>query len=252
MPVITRAQVVLRNRSNMPEDSVVNTFNFTSSTAPNAALLESLSEAVRDFYVLDPITTTPPFRYRISDYLGGQVADTGHQVRMYTYDEDTGARLAYDGAPPEHIEAFDFLGDARGDTPDFPAQVACALTTRATTPVAVPLAQRSGRVYIGPLNLLARYAPSGAAEVRVDVDFAGALIQSGQALMTAASALGPAWCVYSRPYAGRAEILRPGRPPLPALPARSGAAYIIDQVTVDNRLDVQRRRGMKATTRYTT
>ena len=57
--------------------------------------------------------------------------------------------------------------------------------------------------------------------------------------------------VYSRPYAGRGtnEEFRADGTPLPPLPARAGAVYKVNQFSVDNALDTQRRRGERATVR---
>lgn len=246
---IVRAQVVFATESGLPRDRAVNTFHFVRATEPNVAQLEAIAEAVRDFYVVDPDTTPEP---RICDLLGGQVKTTGHEIRMYTYDDPTGDRLAYNGAPPEYVELFDFLGDTRQDLATVPSEVAAKVTFRAIASPLVPLAQRTGGVYLGPLNNTGVSNVAGQQEVRPSNDLISAAIKAGNDLITASAGLGAPLAVYSRPFAGRAANtrFRANGTPLPALPARDGIGYIVDQVSMDNALDTQRRRGWDATTRY--
>lgn len=244
--MLMRAQVVFRHVSNLAEDRVVNTFHFDIGVAVEAGELEAMAELVRDFYVTN---VGAPATQQLSEFLGFQIADTGHEVRCYTLNEADGTRLTYEGAPPDYVEAFDFVGDTRPSLAHFPSEVACKLTLRNTTEVSIPLARRTGGVYIGPLNLEATSNVGGQNEVRPSTDLINTMLAAGDWLATQAEAAGNALVVYSRPYAGRGEIVRPGRTTLPALPARAGVAYPVTQVSVDDALDTQRRRGRAATSR---
>lgn len=245
---IVRAQVVFATESGLPKDRAVNVFHFLAPGAVLAAELEDVAEAVRDFYTVDPDTTPEP---RLCDLIGGQVPATGHEVRMYTYDEASGDRLTYNGAPPEHVELFDFLGDTRSDLATVPSEVAAKVTFRNISTPAVPLAQRTGGVFIGPLNNTGVSNVAGQQEVRPSNDLLSAAIKAGNDLIAASAALGIPLCVYSRPFAGRAANtkFRANGTALPALPARPGVGYVVDQVSMDNALDTQRRRGWSATQR---
>lgn len=246
---VIRAQVVFNPQGGLIEDRVVNTFHFTGPADPDGALLNTIAEKVRDFYV----TPAPAVPYPLSSLLGAQIADAGHEVRIYTLDQVTGDRLSYNEAPPEHVEAFSFVGDARGDTPGIPAEVAAVLTLRNNTVVGVPVARRRGRIYFGPLGDGTITGTSGGADATLAPSLR-ALIAAGNKLKADIEVAGQAWVIYSRPFGGRGaeEKRRADGTFLPALPARPGTVYPVEQVTLDNAVDIQRRRGRKATTKWTT
>lgn len=238
MPV-ARCQVVLQPLSALPADQVVNTFSVDLGSSFTLADLQAIEEAVWDFYV-EPVGALAP----LSTYLAKSVADNGHQCRVFTYDEVTGDRLAYNGAPPEWVGPTDFVGRT-DETWGLPQEVALKCTFRNTTELLVPLARRTGGVKVGPLEW--NQGVEGANGVAVPAAvFVTRLADVGDRLKDDLAALGFPLVVWSRPFPGRGEVVRPGKPTLPALPARPGALYPVDTVFVDDEWDTVRKRGRRA------
>lgn len=246
MTTLYRAQVVIKHVDALQRDALSNTFHVRlSASAPPTA--EAVAEAVRDFYT-DPPTGQAGSLY---NYFGAQVANTGHEVRMYKYDSVDGARLPYEGAPPDHVEVFDLVSRGTPD-PSLASEVAVAVTLRNLSSSTVPMAQRSGRVFIGGLDTGCTAQVSGVA--RPSAAFRTQLLDCAKQLVTDLHALcgaGEGLVVWSRPYAGRAAdtAFRANGTALPALPARAGVTRLVDQVSVDDAFDTQRRRGERALAR---
>jgi hypothetical protein len=241
-----RAQVVHAHKDGQPKDAFVNTFHFLddSDADMTAARAEVVAELVRDFY-LTPGTgdTIEPM-----DLFGNQVAATGHQVRMYPIVIETGDDKRGLGMPPLWVETFDHLGRVVAAT-SLPSELAACLSYRNNSSGAVPPARRRGRIYFGPLKADESQVEAGTGRAFIGAGARNILLNAGRKLRTQSGVIGAPWVVYSRPFAGRGEIVRPGRTTLPALPARDGARYIVEELWIDDAFDVQRRRGEKFVTR---
>jgi hypothetical protein len=247
--VIIRCVAQFEAMSGLAADRVQNVWHVRDDGVDNERL-DNIAQHIRDFYV-DPAEPN----LALQTYFPGQIANAGHSIRCYTYDVATGERLAYEGAPPEHVEPFTFanrtistlLGSA------LPTEVAVCLTMRNVTEANVPLARRSGRIYFGPVGESALDRTTN--QPRVAAALSTALMAAGNELVGRLDLTLPGpnegLVVYSRPYAGRGanEEFRANGTALPALPARAGATYKVDQFSVDNAPDTQRRRGERATVR---
>lgn len=242
MPLV-RAQVVLAHKSGLPKDQVVNTFHFFPDglTTPD---LEGIAADLVNFY--DVVQTGETTALRAS--LSSSISIGPHTIRLYEIDMATGENQPYSGAPPIYTTTFSF--GAAPAVQGYPAEVALVLTQKNLTGATpgggnfnTPQAQRRGRIYFGPIASNAGTVVSNV--LRPDPGIIQKLNASGKALMGSLHN----WVVYSRPFAGRSEVVRPGRTTLPALPARNGQAYLIQQVSVDNAFDTQRRRGEAASAR---
>lgn len=246
-----RLQVIHKHLSGLPRDNFVNTFHVQQIGTAGITLgdIEDIAEAVRDFYVVAPGGVGETMSEQFSDV----VATTGHEVRAYLMEEDTGLRTGAEGDPPEHTEVFDHLGrNAAGSRTGYPSEVAACLSYKNTTIGGVPARRRRGRIYIGPLyqgfgveGTFQR--PSIMAATRTF------MIDVAQELVTrlAATGAGYEWGIFSRPYEGRDAIPRETRPDLPAIPPRGGAFYPINEFWVDDAFDTQRRRGERPVSRTT-
>lgn len=246
MTTLWRAQVTLKHKSGLPRDSVTNTwwFDAVDFTITEAAA-EAVAERLRAFYVVDPgAAQAAP----IMNYLSISLAATGHEIKMAPIDSFTGEDTRGEAFPPMWTEVFDFVGWAPNATP-LPSEAACCLSMKNLGSSAAPPRQRRGRVFIGSLGQNAGEQVANvlrpAQAFREDLGAAANLMADAQA--AAATPL----VVFSRPYAGREELERPGNPrgPLPALPARAGSIYPVTDFWIDNAFDTQRKRGERATLR---
>lgn len=135
-----------------------------------------------------------------------------------------------------------------------PSEVSCCLSFRnnsGSVPgggnFGSPLAQRRGRIYFGPCSV-DMSQPDGSIVPRPHATLIDRLNAAAFGMIDPTPDDNE-WVIYSRPFAGRPFTERPNKKPLPALPARQGQAYFVEQSWVDNAWDTQRRRGEKATAR---
>lgn len=243
-----RAQAVLHHVSGLPRDEASNTFWFdTVGATPDVAEAEAIAEMVRDFYV----EVHAPNTLALADYLHRCITTNGHRVKVVPIDATTGLDERGLGFPPLWTENFDMLGRSV-DTQPNPNEVALCLSFKSNESGAVPPARRRGRIYFGPLG---GGATANLGDITVPIaDLMSHLLEAGSWLKTeAATVTGREWDIYSRPYAGRGVVPRPGNPrgDLPALPARIGALYAVDELWVDNAFDTIRKRGERPTARIT-
>lgn len=153
---------------------------------------------------------------KISDYLSEAVDQGNTRIRLY------------DLADPE--PRVPFLDDvvAFGEpasSAKLPPELALCVSYQATRISGLDQANRRGRLYIGPLNSLAMGA---SPNDRPSPLFIADLKSAATRLMTEAAADNVHWCVYS-----------------PTL----GTNAIVHDGWVDNDFDIQRKRGLGATTR---
>jgi hypothetical protein len=244
-----RCQVVHKHNNGLPRDSFVNVFHVLTDAATDVRA-NAIAEAVRDFYVMPPSTGGGP----LMNLFGDQVAHGTHEVRMYQLDSDNNVTLPEEGSPPQWTEPFDHIDRAfEGANAGLPSELAVCLSMKNITAGGVPPARRRGRIYFGPLvpGVTEEEATNGRRNVTASVRTS--LTQKGKDLQAALEAIsgGTHLVVYSRPYAGRDEVVRPGRTTLPALAARIGQTYRVDQFWCDDAIDVQRRRGERPIARTT-
>lgn len=254
---LLRAQLVLTHRDGLPRDNVSMNYWFAVTDATEA-IATTVAQRVRDLLKVAIAPRPNP----LARFLGNAIGDVAHAVKVYEYDEATGERLTYADAPPLHTEPFVLTGITRYATDTMPSEVALCTTFKNLTGATfaggnfnTPQAQRRGRTYFGPMQAL-QFTDEATTHInRPDatiVDYLGAAHFG----LLGHNSDDAKWVIYSRPFAGRAAISAEARHaaggpnrPLPALPARPGTAYLVEQISVDNSWDTQRRRGERATTR---
>lgn len=244
--MLWRAQVTLKHSSGLPRDNASNTFWITTAAAGlTQAVAEPLAEAVRDFYTIDPGVDQAA---AIMQYLSTSLAANGHEVKMSPIDVATGLDARGEGFPPVWTETFDFVGWAPNATP-LPSEAAVCVSFKNTTDGAVPPARRRGRAYIGPCGQNA--GEKVGQTLRPSQAFREDLVAAAKHMAAQLVIANAQHVVFSRPFAGRDQIDRPGNPrgPLPALPPHAGATHVVDSWWVDNAFDTMRKRGERSTLR---
>lgn len=236
------ATATLKPSSGMAEDAVVNTFAFSmpSGFETVESNLDTLADIVGHFYRLVPTGETTA----VGEYLGPQVVHdaTGVTTRIY----DITGHL--DGSPHGSpiFEKASNLPAAFSSVTPLPAEVAVCLSLHGTgweaaavevpdgsdpgSAVDRPRQRRSGRIYIGPLNSAAVTTGGPNNDAMPALAFREVLHAAAEALADSARAVaaGGRWCIWSR-----ADTF----------------LYTITDVSTDNALDSQRRRGAAPTSR---
>lgn len=240
---IIRATAVLRHQSGLARDNCVNTFHFTGTA--DTSTFQAIGNRVREFYE-DPVVGG--VNAAVAAYIGGQI--NALDVNLYVIPgtlEPSGRETP--AGPPAYVDLGPTSGpftSARLDTSELPNEVAVCVSYQGTPGPGVVQARRRGRIYVGPLNIAAM--EQGAHGPRPAQSFRTTLSLAVTRLANEVDA-DAEWVVYSRPYAGRDEIIRPGRAPLPAIAPRPATTVNIDQIWVDDEFDTQRRRGLQRTGR---
>lgn len=222
MPVI-RVNVTLKGRSGLPEDVVVNVFHcITVASAPAVAAADFV-EDLRDFYRVAPEADLLPVGAYLANRLGSDtIAPLG--FRAYNLSDPT---------PRTPILEQDGWGlPARVGSNDLPREVAGCLSFEGERVSGTVRSRRRGRVYIGPLNTGATNS-LGELSTGFVASLRGAALDLGEASQASTTY---AWGVYS-----------PTTDDEGATPEASFT--IIDHGWVDNAVDVQRRRGLRASER---
>lgn len=216
-----RIQCELPRSTGLPEDKVVNTFYFEGdfSAATEAAALVCIGR-LKTFYGA------------VAQYLSTLVTGV---VNFKAYDLEQ--------SEPRAPIATDTVTLTGLQTADFPAEIAVCCSFQGTPASGENQRRRRGRIYLGPTNSTTRGAIVGG-DVTV---LASARTNITAAMNTMADQQSPKWAVFSPTEAG---------PPL-----GTNGAYTANQLGeafndvtngwVDDRYDIQRRRGAKATTRTT-
>ena len=241
--------------SGLVEDRVVNTFaigqgvgEITDSGGglqPTSAEADTIANAIRDFYVADPGALLAS----VSDFLSPKFDNNPNRatVRFYNIGANMNALRIVDGGVPAGspiwTRTFTLTGSASG-ADGLPSEVALAVTLetlgRADAPVEAPDAgdpgglvdrpkqRRTGRLYIGPLNITTMNH-AGVA-VRPSAGFTDVVrqavgdLQADIAVLTGEFFLG----VWSR---------------------ADGQIRALEAVSTDDAFDTQRRRGESAIAR---
>lgn len=257
---LLRAQVTFQHTNALPRDAA--SMNYWA--APTAGADETTAAAWGNAIVGMLRAVVAPRTRALASYIGGQYADTGHTVKVYDYDMATGDRLSFEDGPPLATVGFALTGVGTRTGDSYPSEVALCTTFRNLTGAApgggdftTPASRRRGRTYLpSPMQGVA-LDEAGTNINRPSSELIDVLGTAHWFLLGSHGAADPIpWVVYSRPFAGRPAITAEARAAaggpfraLPALAARTGQAYIVEQVSVDNSWDTQRKRGERATAR---
>lgn len=220
--------------TNLPKDAVSNQFAISGLSSSNLADFAAIAAAVADFYNGAGAT----WGEKICQYMSDSLSRVTNACTVKMYDLDGHLDGSNHGSP---VAAGTFtLGAALAGTP-LPSEVACVLrleaTGRATALSEVPDSgdpgsspdrpkqRRTGRVFIGPLQVSAITEASNIARVSPNLigNITDAALRLAAAIgaLTGSSELG----VWSRAD----QIVRD-----------------LESVAVDNAFDTQRRRGESA------
>jgi hypothetical protein len=209
---LLRVQVSLKRTTLLPRDDVVNTFHFQPQLPGPAtpADYSGVAALIPPFYNGSGSTFG-----KVADYLS-QLLATGkkHEIKVYDMADPK----------PRGVRFFDtFTINPPSGTP-LPAEVALCLSYQGVN-ATVPVKNRRGRVYIGPLVKEAVSLSQSGGDVLPNSSFQNALRDAGRVLIETDPFH---WVVYS-----------------PTTLAQS----TIDQCWVDNAFDTQRRRGGRPSAR---
>lgn len=160
------------------------------------------------------LTQLTTFYGAIDGELSGRVATTGHRVRCYDMDDPEPRAPVKDQG----------LGTLTPSSTSLPTEVAMCISYQAARSSGVSQARRRGRLYIGPLKKTA-VEDTGLPQAAMITVLQGAI----QNLLDAAQAATTwDWVVYS---------------------PTDGLAVSVHDGWIDNAFDIQRRRGLTATSR---
>lgn len=225
------AVVTLKHVSGLVEDQVVNTFPFLSTAAnpvPDADL-NVAGVAVADFY--NGVSATSGST--VANLIGSQISRAANAVTIKYYNIDIADMGGAPHGSPIHQTNFT-LGLAQGGETNLPSEVAIVLSYHADLTdlqqeagATRPAARARGRLYIGPLNTLARSIDGVTNKAKVSTVAMNTLKDAGARLMGTTD---PNWGQWSR------------------------MNLLFREVTggfVDDAFDTQRRRGEKASVRTT-
>lgn len=171
-----------------------------------------------DLTALDlALTQVTTFYAAIDVQLSGAVANTGHRIRCYD--------LA-DPEPRAPVRDQGIGGFVAGTGASAP-ELAICISYQTTRQSGQSQARRRGRLYMGPLKGAAVNTSTGFPETAMLTAFGSAI----QNLLDASQAAATwAWAVYSR---------------------TNNVAIEVTDAWIDNAFDIQRRRGVAATSRTT-
>jgi hypothetical protein len=181
-------QVCLQHRSGMPEDIYVNVLHFD---VVDFASVENAADDVRDLYVANNL----------------MFVNTIDSVEVKVYEPGV-------GGPVYTTPSVAFGGNGEA-----PGEVAMCLSYYADDQ-ANTNKRRRGRIYLGPMSLVASDRPSAAKIAEV--------LAFGESLAQIGLATGVTWKMYSK---------------------ANNSYHKIERIAVDNAWDTQRRRGLSPTVR---
>lgn len=220
-----------------PKDRYVNTWHFlVASDPPSQPHLEDIRDALNSFYGTDTeqITTQEPAGERsVFDYIGEQVAaGPVHSFKFYNMDDPK----------PRQPILTTHPNLAPGNQAKLPAEVAVVLSFSAPPDTGDNVQRGRGRVYIGPLNMLA--IENGTADARVSVNLRNTLAKALRRM---------AWempdDVTPVIYSAGARAVDPATGKRATGALLPPDAYIIEVGYIDDSFDTQRRRGQASTSR---
>lgn len=228
---VDHVQVILPAASGLIKDQVVNTFTFQAGVDIGDPEYVDIDSLLAAFYNAPATGATSA----IGAYIGASVS---RSVNIVTKHYRVEGHL--NGTPAGSPDFVGNLGHLTGTTGGvvaaFPAEVACALAFHGPflgipefgsgTPPTRPRSRLRGRIYLGPLiaNSFMYNVESTTNRITTGTQLRTDLLAAGKQLFTALAAVSPAinWVVWSRKNADIA---------------------LIQQLTVDDAFDTQRRRG---------
>ena len=215
---IVRVQHAFAHSNGLGRDQFVNTFYFRKATVSDADM-DALDGIVKAFWVGDPPTSALP----VVNYFSGIADGATGSVKMYFMEDST-------PRPVRHTSTTGLptFGSAAGN---MPSEVAVCLSYEGTAlGPGVPVRRRRGRVYIGPLGNNANASTDANTEATVVTGLQNSLTQAAYQMKTDATTAGFIWSVYSH---------------------ANSEAYEVTKAWVDNAFDIQRRRGIRPSSRTT-
>lgn len=212
------AQVVFQDVSLLPQDVFVNTFHFrTSGPGVTVGDANAIVTELEAFYNVAHGGGTNPLAFEMSTNLQRNAS----HIKVFDMSQ-----------PEPRVPVVDTtwtLG-AGASVANFPNEVACCLSFKATATPGVPLARQRGRIFHGPLN-----SNTGSSvdqgDNRPGAGYRTELAQAGLYLINSSLVQ---WCVFSPK---ETSIVGPDQ------------LYDATSAYVDNSFDTQRRRGRAPTTR---
>lgn len=217
MATCLRAIVTLANDTSIPRDAAQNTWHFWSEGTV-ADDVDDICDNLINFY------------QTLQDYFSGGLAADGHTIKVYNLVDD----------PPRtpHANSIDDFGLTLTTTARYPNEVACCLSYEGDALSGLPIGQRRGRLYLGPLNVST--AGGKAGDIGVLEGFREDVCTAATTLRTNMLAANATWCVFSP--------TRAGSPPWTALEL-ANASIFITHGHVDDAFDTVRSRGGEPTER---
>lgn len=218
MNKLWRVQVSLQDVSGLSADEYINTIYLANGPANRPApVWADVATAVTDFY------------FQIKGYLSSTISGNLNWIRIY----DT---AAVKGSPPIFEQQMNLRGSGSnpgaGQTP-MPNEVSCCLTYHAAhPPIVLPRQSWRGRIYIGPLNATAVSADASTGSSRPDPAFRANLVAAAIVLeRKLANVVLAEWVIASNKH---------------------DYVMAIDNFSVDDAWDTQRRRGSAPTVKTMT
>lgn len=216
--------------SGIPADAVTNTFAVAGGDPASATSRDGVLVAFGDFYsAAAPVALTS-----LGEYLGGQLSRAALACTLKLYDITNDLAGTPHGSP---IGEFDFTLDGNAASDSMPNEVACVVTLEAIGRSEAqvegpndtrPRQRRSGRVFFGPLARTGLGNMSTTPTIATGlITHFGAAFQKLQDDLVALGA-GESLGVWSRTDA---------------------TVRAVEAISVDNAPDIQRRRGIRATSR---
>lgn len=226
--VLARVQHIYRHKSGLAEDDIVNTWYFRSNTEVIGDGAD-LIMIVNDFYNQQVTATNTSVVQHIATTL---MQTARERYKIYDMDHESPRSPVVDTTPGTP-------NPANGTAVALPGEVAVCLSYRAALLSGTSAARRRGRMYLGPLNTTASSVEATLLNARPNLPMRQAIIACADRMAALALTNGWTWVVYS--------------PTVAADPGVNGggefAAQTITDVWCDDAFDVQRRRGVKPTSR---
>jgi hypothetical protein len=221
--------VILASTSGMVKDEVINSFVFlTPSTPPSNSDITAAQAAIIDFYNTVSVTNG----ITVANFLGTQLSRASNACRLNYYNL-TGHLSGSPHGSPIATNTFT-LGAAQSGETNMPAEVAGVLSYHSDLTdlqqelgSTRPAARARGRIFLGPLNTLARTIDGTTHQVTLSGGFRTSVTDAGARLILTS---GVGWAQWSR---------------------RNALVLGVVGGYVDDSFDTQRRRGVAATLRTT-
>lgn len=211
------AQVRLARDNGLPEDVVINTFHFSTSTIGSVSAVEAteITDRLTSFYNDLATGATVIVRTMLSSVL----AAVGHEIRVYDLEQP-------EPRAPIRTQAMAMTPGSGA----MPSEVALCLSYRGALVSGLNPRRRRGRIYLGPLTI-GIASVTDTADVRPDIGYRQSLLAAADTILQREED-GVFWVVASQPVEGG---------PISTTP--------VTFMWVDNAFDTQRRRGADPTSR---